>query len=88
MIDESEKKLVAALDNLAKVWLRPDRKGKFMFGVDPSICDLACFGELTSIIASGFSLEKRWPSIHKWYFNAMLGTPEFKEVHRLGLERI
>ena len=55
---------------------------------DPSICDLACFGELTSIVGTGFNLEKRWPSIHKWYFKSMCGIPEFMEVHNKGIEKV
>ena len=89
MIDESEKKLITALDNLARLWLNPKRKTKYMFNkYDPSICDLACFGELTSIVGTGFDLEKRWPSIHKWYFKSMCGIPEFKEVHNKGIEKV
>jgi glutathione S-transferase len=69
-----------SLDKIAKQWLNPKRGFKFMFGDEPSICDLSLACELTQLHAVGKEsmLKENYPSIHHWFYVNMMSIPAFK----------
>ena len=42
------------LDYIQKVFLKPSRKTKFMFGEQPSIADLCLFSEITYLFGMNY----------------------------------
>ena len=55
-VKEAWKLIEDSLKQIQKVWLKPDRGHKYMFGEKPSICDLLLACELTNLGAINFDL--------------------------------
>ena len=87
-VDEAYELMMKTLSKIEKIWLRADRKSKFMFGSKPSIADLSLGCEITNLLASGYDLGKNYPSINAWYCDGMMSIPSFKKLHEEATPRI
>ena len=89
-VDEAIKVMKRSLQQVSRIWLAPDRQGRFMFGDQPSIADLLLAGELTQLEGVGMEsfLKENSPSIHKWLHEEMCSMPIFKEIHEQGVAKV
>ena len=87
-VDESWKQIAKSLALIEKVWLSKERKGDYMFGDKPSIADLSLGGEVTSLVAFNYPLEKEYPQIHEWFHGPMMKIESFKKLHTDAVSKL
>lgn len=80
-IDESWKQIDRSLQMIERLWLRKDRKHKYMFGDKPSIADISLACELTQCVAFDYPFEAKFPEVTKWLFEYMMEVASFKKLH-------
>ena len=84
-VDEAWDILNRTLRTIEKIWLPKNATKQFMFGDKPSIADLSLAGEVSQLEAINYPLKQKFPSIHTWLYENMMGIEGYKTAHVKGV---